>query len=121
MSNRLENEAAQSTTTLGPMVGLVREDFAGAIALLLRQTASDPARTMRHARAMSEDMLQIVTGRSELAPDPKDKRFKDPAWTYNPFLKAGAQYYLAVQKGMKNWLGDLELDAIERDRANFIS
>jgi polyhydroxyalkanoate synthase len=121
MSSRLENEAAQSTTALGPMVGLVREDFAGAIALLLRETASDPARTMRHARAMGEDMLQIVTGQSELAPDPKDKRFKDPAWTYNPFLKAGAQYYLAVQKGMKNWLADLELDAIERDRANFIS
>jgi polyhydroxyalkanoate synthase len=121
MSTRLENQAAQSTTALGPMVGLVREDFAGAVALLLRETASDPARTMRHAQAMGEDMVRIVTGQSDLAPDPKDKRFKDPAWQYNPFLRAGAQYYLAVQKGMKNWLGELELDAIERDRANFIS
>ena len=121
MGTQLENEAAQSTTALGPMVGLVREDFAGAIALLLRETASDPARTMRHARSMGEDMIAIVTGKSDLAPDPKDKRFKDPAWQYNPFLKAGAQYYLAIQKGMKNWLGELELDAIERDRANFIS
>ncbi len=121
MSTRLENEAAQSTTALGPMVGLVREDFAGAVALLLRETASDPARTMRHAQAMGEDMVRIVTGQSDLAPDPKDKRFKDPAWQYNPFLRAGAQYYLAVQKGMKNWLGELELDAIERDRASFIS
>ncbi len=121
MSGQLENEAAQSTTALGPMVGLVREDFTGAVALLLRETASDPARTMRHARAMSEDVLQIVTGNSDLAPDPKDKRFKDPAWTFNPFLKASAQYYLAMQKGMKNWLEELELDALERDRANFIS
>ncbi|QDM39793.1 alpha/beta fold hydrolase [Altererythrobacter sp. TH136] len=121
MSGQLENEAAQSTTALGPMVGLVREDFTGAVALLLRETASDPARTMRHARAMSEDVLQIVTGNSDLAPDLKDKRFKDPAWTFNPFLKASAQYYLAMQKGMKNWLKELELDALERDRANFIS
>ncbi len=121
MGTRLENEAAQSTTALGPMVGLVREDFAGAVALLLRETASDPARTMRHARAMGEDMVRIMTGQSDLAPDPRDKRFKDPAWQHNPFLRAGAQYYLAVQKGMKNWLGELELDAIERDRANFIS
>jgi len=121
MGTQLENEAAQSTTALGPMVGLVREDFAGAVALLLRETANDPQRAMRHARAMGEDMVRIVTGKSDLAPDPKDKRFKDPAWQYNPFLKAGAQYYLAVQKGMKNWLGELELDAIERDRANFIS
>ena len=121
MGTRLEDEAAQSTTSLGPMVGLVREDIAGAVALLLRETATDPQRTMRHAQAMGEDMIKIMTGQSDLAPDPKDKRFKDPAWQFNPFLRAGAQYYLAVQKGMKNWLGELELDAIERDRANFIS
>ncbi len=121
MSTQLENEAAQSTTALGPMVGMVREDFAGAVALLLRETASDPQRTMRHARAIGEDMVKILAGSSDLAPDTKDKRFKDPAWQFNPFLRAGAQYYLAIQKGMKNWIGELELDAIERDRANFIS
>ena len=117
----LENEAAQSTTALGPLVGLAREDFVGAIALLLRETASDPARTAKHMRNFGEEMVQIMTGKSELAPDPKDKRFKDPAWQYNPFFRAGAQYYLAVQKGVKNWMDDLELDDLERDRANFIS
>ncbi|QYU68981.1 alpha/beta fold hydrolase [Leptolyngbya sp. 15MV] len=117
----LENEAAQSTTALGPLVGLAREDFVGAIALLLRETASDPQRTMRHAQEMGQDMVKIMTGKSDLAPDPRDKRFMDPAWQYNPFFRAGAQYYLAVQKGMRNWLGELELDEIERDRANFIS
>ena len=117
----LENEAAQSTTALGPLVGLAREDFVGAIALLLRETASDPARTIKHMRGFSEDMVQIMTGKSELAPDPKDKRFKDPAWQFNPFFRAGAQYYLAVQKGLKSWMDDLELDELERDRANFIS
>jgi polyhydroxyalkanoate synthase subunit PhaC len=117
----LENEAAQSTTALGPLVGLAREDFVGAVALLLRETASDPQRSLRHMQSFGEDVVQILSGKSELAPDPKDKRFKDPAWQYNPFFRAGAQYYLAIQKGMKNWLEDLELDELERDRANFIS
>ena len=118
---RLQDEAAQSTTALGPLMGLAREDFVGAIALLLRETASDPKRLMKHAQEMSQDMVRILTGQSELAPDPRDKRFKDPAWQYNPFFRAGAQYYLAVQKGMRNWLAELELDDLERDRANFIS
>lgn len=118
---KLEHEAAQSTTALGPMIGLAREDFVGAIALLLRETASDPMRSMKHAQEISQDMIKIMTGKSELAPDPKDKRFRDPAWQYNPFFRAGAQYYLAVQKGMSNWLNELELDELERDRANFIS
>ncbi len=118
---KLENEAAQSTNALGPLIGVAREDFVSAVALLLRETASDPARLMRHSTAMAQDMVKIMTGKSELAPDPKDKRFMDPAWQYNPFFRAGAQYYLAVQKGMKNWLDELELDELERNRANFIA
>ena len=117
----LEYEAAQSTTALGPLVGLAREDFIGAVALLLRETASDPARTLRHAQAFGDDLVKIMAGNSDLAPDPKDKRFLDPAWRYNPFYRAGAQYYLAVQKRMESWLKDLELDELERDRAHFIA
>lgn len=120
-SSPWENEAAQSTTALGPLVGLAREDFVGAIALLLRETASDPGRTFKHMQSFGGDLVKIMTGQSDLTPDPKDKRFMDPAWRYNPFFRAGAQYYLAVQKGMKSWLQDLELDELERDRANFIS
>ncbi|MBA4045828.1 MAG: class II poly(R)-hydroxyalkanoic acid synthase [Erythrobacter sp.] len=118
---KLENEAAQSTNALGPLIGVAREDFVSAVALLLRETASDPSRFVRHSTAMAQDMVKIMTGKSELAPDPKDKRFMDPAWQYNPFFRAGAQYYLAVQKGMKNWLEELDLDELERNRANFIA
>jgi polyhydroxyalkanoate synthase len=118
---QLHDEAAQSTSALGPLVGLTREDILGAVAVLLRETASDPARMMKHSQAMSDDMIKIMTGKSDLAPDPKDKRFKDQAWQFNPFMRAGMQYYLAVQKGMANWLEDLELDDLERDRARFIS
>lgn len=119
--SELENEAAQSTTALGPLIGLTREDIFGAVAVLLRETASDPARLMRHSQAMGSEMIKIMSGKSDLAPDARDKRFVDPAWQYNPFMRASAQYYLAVQKGMNAWLEDLELDELERDRAKFIS
>jgi polyhydroxyalkanoate synthase len=117
----LENEAAQHTSALGPLIGLTREDILGAVAVLLRETASDPARLIRHSQTMGSEMVRIMTGQSELKPHPKDRRFQDPAWQYNPFMRAGAQYYLAVQKGMAEWLDDLELDELERDRARFIS
>lgn len=118
---KLEKEAAQATSALGPLVGLAREDFIGAVALLLRETTSDPQRLMRHTKNLGEDMVKIMTGKSDLAPDRKDKRFLDPAWQYNPFYRAGAQYYLAIQKGMHNWLDELDLDDLERNRANFIA
>jgi polyhydroxyalkanoate synthase subunit PhaC len=113
--------ANEATMALGPLTGLAREDFAGAIGVMLRQTAANPQSAFKAASGIMEDSVKIMTGQSDLAPDAKDKRFMDPAWTFNPFFKAGAQYYLAVQKGVKSWINDLELDALERDRANFIS
>ncbi|MCF8471969.1 MAG: hypothetical protein K9G27_04145, partial [Sphingomonadaceae bacterium] len=113
--------ANDATMALGPLAGLAREDFIGAIGLMLRQTASNPDKAWKATTSFSEDVVKIITGKSDLSPDPKDRRFMDPAWTFNPFFKAGAQYYLAVQKGVKSYIEDLELDALERDRANFIS
>jgi poly[(R)-3-hydroxyalkanoate] polymerase subunit PhaC len=117
---QLEGEP-EATMALGPLVGLAREDFVGAIAMLLRETATDPQKTFKHAKSFSEDVVQIMTGKSELSPNPRDKRFMDPAFTFNPFYKAGMQYFLAVEKGTKTWIDDLELDALEKDRASFIS
>lgn len=118
---KLEDEAVQHTTALGPLIGLTREDIFGAVAVMLRETTSDPQRLMKHSQAMGEDMIKIMTGKSDLAPDPKDRRFQDPTWQYNPFMRAGMQYYLAVQKGAARWLEDLDLDELEKDRARFIS
>jgi polyhydroxyalkanoate synthase subunit PhaC len=113
--------ANDATIALGPLAGVAREDFAGAIAAMLRQTAANPQSAFTAATGIMEESVKIMTGQSDLAPDPKDKRFMDPAWTFNPFFKAGAQYYLAIQKGVKSWIEDMGLDALERDRANFIS
>jgi polyhydroxyalkanoate synthase subunit PhaC len=113
--------ANDATMALGPLSGIAREDFAGAIALLLRETAVNPDKAWKATADFNEDVVKIMTGQSDLAPDRRDKRFMDPAWQFNPFFKAGAQYFLAIQKGVKSYIQDLELDAMERDRANFIS
>lgn len=118
---KLQDEAAQHTSALGPLVGLTREDIFGAVAVMLRESASDPQRMMRHGQALGMDMVRIMTGKSEIAPDSRDKRFQDPAWQFNPFMRAGMQYYLAVQKGARQWIEELELDELEKDRARFVS
>lgn len=106
---------------MSPLIGLAREDLIGAVGMLLRETATKPDKVMRHMQAFGADVMKIVTGKSELAPAAKDKRFKDAAWTFNPFYRAGVQYYLAVQAGTQRWIDDLELDELERNRARFVS
>ncbi|MBX3479037.1 MAG: alpha/beta fold hydrolase [Caulobacter sp.] len=106
---------------LNPIVGVAREDLIGAVGVLLRETAGRPVKTLKHVAKFNGELVKILTGRSELEAGPKDKRFADPAWRYNPLYKAGMQYYLAVQKGVAGWLDDVEFDELERARANFVT
>ena len=101
-----------ANVALNPIVGLAREDLLGAVSVMLRETASKPQTSIKHARAFSGDVLKILTNKSEIAPDPKDKRFADPAWSQNPIYKMGMQYFLAAQSNVSNWLADLELDEL---------
>jgi len=103
------------------MIGIAREDLMGAVAVMLRETAGRPAKTLKHLKAFGSDVADIVTQKSELAPSAKDKRFMDPAWRTNPFYKGAMQYYLAAQKGMNAWIQDVEFDDLERARASFIT
>jgi polyhydroxyalkanoate synthase subunit PhaC len=108
-------------SALSPLVGLAREDMMGAVAALLRETAMRPDMTMKHVQSFNDDVVKIMTGKSDLAPSPKDKRFADAAWSYNPFYRAGVQYYLAMQKTTQSWIEDLEFDELEKNRARFVS
>lgn len=113
--------AAENTVALNPIVGLAREDLIGAVGVMLRQTAGHPITAARHLGKFGGEVVKIVSNRSDIAPDPKDKRFADPVWRANPFYRAGMQYYLAVRKGVADWMEDLEFDELERARASFVA
>jgi polyhydroxyalkanoate synthase subunit PhaC len=113
--------AAENTTAVNAMVGIAREDLMGAVAVMLREAAGRPAKTLKHMKSFGDEVVKIVKNESELAPDAKDRRFQDITFKYNPIYRMGMQYYLAVQKGVKEWIADLELDELERARANFVS
>ena len=110
-----------ANVALNPIVGLAREDLLGAVGVMLRETATKPAISFKHARQFGDDVIKILINKSEIAASPKDKRFLDPAWATNPLYRMSMQYYLAAQSNLKNWIADLELDELERARANFVS
>lgn len=118
---QLTGEPDGEGAALSPIVGLAREDLTNAVGVLLRETAMKPQKTAKHMQAFGMDVVKIMSGKSDLAPDAKDRRFSDAAWTNNPFYRAGAQYYLAMQKHTRDWIADLEFDDLERNRATFVS
>ncbi len=54
--------------------------FAGALVRAPRPVA-------RVAGSTLAELAKVVTGRSQLEPGKKDKRFADPAWSGNPALR----------------------------------
>ena len=49
----------------------------------------------RRSAALAGELGKIAVGRSAVAPAPRDRRFADPAWMGNPFLRRILQAYLA--------------------------
>src|SRR5580693_2713540 len=66
----------------------------GAVLRLAANLAQRPALVGLHAAALGSELARIAGGRSQLAPERKDRRFADPAWTANPLLRRAMQAYL---------------------------
>lgn len=63
---------------------------------------------------------RVATGRSALQPHDKDRRFRDPAWTNNPFLRRAVQSYLALGQSARGLVEDASLDWGDNERMKFI-
>ncbi|MDA8045899.1 MAG: alpha/beta fold hydrolase [Actinomycetota bacterium] len=66
----------------------------------------------------ASDELRVIAGASPITPDPKDKRFADPAWD-GPIWGRVAQSYLASRASLLRSVDELGLDPKSAARARF--
>ena len=88
LDNDLREQAAQNTLAANPLVGVRLEDILDSARLLFGQMLSSPAVATREYLRFLAELGRIATGGSELAPDPKDKRFADPTWKDGAIYRA---------------------------------
>ncbi|WP_104524056.1 PHA/PHB synthase family protein [Blastococcus atacamensis] len=81
--------------------------------------ARRPGTVARRAGELAGELGRITTGRSELAPGKKDKRFADPAWSGNPLLKRAMQLHLATARTAWELIEDADLDWQDDERIRF--
>ncbi len=86
----------------------------GPFATLLKSI--DPRRMVEQSLGLTKTMFDIATGKSEIAPDKRDARFKHEAWTGNPAYKRLAQAYLAMTEAVEQMIPD-DLSAEKKQRA----
>ena len=113
--------AAENTTALNPLVALRSQDLWAAGASVTRAIMSQPETFARQWMSFATDMTKIMTGQSELAADPKDRRFADPAWKESRVSNSLMQSYFAWSKAVLNTVEQLDLPDRDAARARLIT
>jgi len=85
-------------------------------ARLVRGLANRPVKVAGRARGLVGELGRIALGSSTLEPEPKDRRFADPAWSGNPLLRRAVQAYLATSRTAEALVEDARLPEADRLR-----
>ncbi|SDC15658.1 polyhydroxyalkanoate synthase [Geodermatophilus telluris] len=81
--------------------------------------ARKPDVVARRSGALVRELGGILRGSSEIAPNPKDRRFADPAWTGNPLLKRVMQAHIAAAQTAAELVEAADLDWQDDERIRF--
>ena len=87
---------------------------------LAGELARRPGFLGRQAARLGTELGRVAAGRSAIAADPRDRRFADPAWTENPFLRRSVQAYLAAAKTAEELVDGAELGWRDGTRMKFL-
>jgi polyhydroxyalkanoate synthase len=113
-------EAAEHILGPNPVVGFRGKDLFQTFGMLARQALRQPHQVLAHGFTFAAEASRILGGSSELAPDPKDRRFQDSTWKENRLYKSGLQLYLSANKEVHDWVDASISDIDDRRRAHFV-
>jgi len=82
--------------------------------------ARRPRSTTDRLLELVQELAAIALGRAERGPSSRDRRFADPAWTTNPFLRRSVQLHLAATEKAVQLLADADLDERSRQRLQLL-
>jgi polyhydroxyalkanoate synthase len=119
-NNGLREQALEFTLAANPLVGIRDQEIFDSASKLFEQLAANPALAAKHYMSYLGELGRIAAGQSELAPDARDKRFADQAWTNSLAYRALAQNYLAWSGALQRFVDEATMDELDKERSRFI-
>jgi polyhydroxyalkanoate synthase len=120
-ADNLSDQAARHTLALNPLVGVRGKDLFDSAGILIKAMVNEPRVAVAQWLSFLGELTDIVSGKSERAPQPGDKRFSDSTWTnsmlHNRLLKA----YLAWGAAVENFVTHSSLSAVDKQRASLLT
>ena len=121
LAEQIADDAAQNTLALNPLVGVRTEDLMSAAGTVFKALAGQPQLLAQQWLSFATEFGKIVTGQSDLAADPKDRRFADPAWKSSGIHKALMQSYMAWGKAVTDLVEKTDLPEKDAARARLLT
>ena len=117
---RSSEAAGLDTLLTEPSAGALQRWTPGLAGLkAAAKLAARPGKVVEHTAGLTAELANIAVGRSDVEPDRRDRRFKDPAWAGNPVYKRLGQTYLASARTLDRLLCSIDLDWSDERRVRF--
>ncbi len=87
---------------------------------LLKQARRQPGAVVSAGVGFIKGLRKVVSGESERAPDPTDRRFSDPAWQENRLFHGVLQGYLELRDALQAYAKGAGLNENQVERAEFL-
>lgn len=110
---------AESILGANPVVGFTRGELLDSSRRLLRLLGVNPRIVIAREREFLAELARILLGRSQVRPDPADRRFAHPVWRKNAYYRRVMQAYLAWSRSLYDILDSIEAKPQDRERARF--
>ena len=117
----LAAEASENTLAINPLIGVRGRDMTAAAASFLKAVATAPVAVASHYAHYLKALSEVAWGTSQIAPDPKDRRFADATWKDNAVYSRLMQAYLATHKELNSFVDNSKLDVKEKSKAHFFA
>lgn len=120
MAQHAEPDVATTESIRGanPFVGMTPRHMASAALRYALAAGRRPTVLAAEALQWASEEARVVAGTATIAPDPRDKRFSDPAWTH-PIWRRVAQAYLTTGHRVLDSVDQVGLDPKSAARAKF--
>lgn len=112
------SETLTEAVSLAPLTPGQR---AAAVGRLLRSVVSSPAVVARRSAELGAELGEIAIGKSDVEPEPGDRRFAHAAWSDNFLYKRLGQSYLAWRSSVYDLIDEVEHDEKARLRSRFLA
>ena len=120
LEHEAARDAAEEILGANPLIGIDRAEILDAAQRALRLALGRPKMLLEEHVGLVRQLAAVLRGASDVAPDPKDRRFAHEIWQKSGYYRRLMQAFLAWREMCNRILDRADATPEDRERARFM-